>query len=160
MRKYISFPKVEGETSRQAHADLPAGTFERELGKEGFFGPATHMYHRHPPTGWSAWHGALKPRAFDLEKLAAAASPWEAPLVLGNAHVKLRYWRPASKMDFLVRNGDGDELMFVHSGAGDLYCDYGHLALRAGDYVVLPRGTMWRLDNAKPVEALLIEATG
>jgi len=44
--KYISFPKVEGRASRQAHADLPEGTFERELGKEGFFGPATHMYHR------------------------------------------------------------------------------------------------------------------
>ncbi len=92
-RRWISLPRSEGETSRQAHADLPAGTFERELGKEGFFGPATHMYHRHPPTGWSAWEGPLKPRAFDLTKLAQAASPWEAPLVLGNAHVKLRYWR-------------------------------------------------------------------
>jgi homogentisate 1,2-dioxygenase len=159
-RRWISLPRSEGETSRQAHADLPAGTYEREMGKEGFFGPATHMYHRHPPTGWSGWDGPLRPRAFDLEKLGPSASPWEAPLVLGNAHVKLRYWRPAKKMDFLVRNGDGDELVFIHSGAGDLYCDYGHMALKAGDYVVLPRGTMWRLDNAKPVEALLIEATG
>ena len=47
---YISFPRVEGKASRQAHADLPEGTFERELGKEGFFGPATMMYHTHPPT--------------------------------------------------------------------------------------------------------------
>jgi len=159
-RRWISLPRSEGETSRQAHADLPVGSFERELGKEGFFGPATHMYHRHPPTGWSTWEGPLKPRAFDLAKLGQAASPWEAPLVLGNAQVKLRYWRAAKAMDFLVRNADGDELIFIHSGAGDLYCDYGHLAVRAGDYIVLPRGTMWRLDCDQPVEALLIEATG
>ena len=52
---YVSFPRVEGRASRQAHADLPDGTFERELGKEGFFGPATHMYHSHAPTGWLRW---------------------------------------------------------------------------------------------------------
>jgi len=159
-RRWISLPRSEGETSRQAHADLPAESFERELGKEGFFGPATHMYHRHPPTGWSAWEGPLKPRAFDLAKVAPAQSPWEAPLVLGNAHVKLRYWRTEKAMDFLTRNADGDELIFIHSGSGDLYCDYGHLAIRAGDYIVLPRGTMWRLDCAQPLEVLLIEATG
>ncbi len=54
---YISFPRVEGAASKQAHADLPEGTFERELGKEGFFGPATMMYHSHPPTGWTSWTG-------------------------------------------------------------------------------------------------------
>ena len=62
MPKYISFPKVEGTASRQAHADLPKGTYERELGKEGFYGPASHMYHRHPPTGWTSWQGPLRPR--------------------------------------------------------------------------------------------------
>ena len=66
---YVSFPRVEGRASRQAHADLPDGTFERELGKEGFFGPATHMYHTHAPTGWMGWEGPLRPRAFDLAKL-------------------------------------------------------------------------------------------
>ena len=35
----------------------------------------------------------------------------------------------AASMDHLARNADGDELLFVHQGAGDLYCDYGHLAL-------------------------------
>ena len=55
MRRYISFPRIEGTASRQAHAALPAGTYEREMGKEGFFGPATMFYHRHPPTGWVAF---------------------------------------------------------------------------------------------------------
>jgi homogentisate 1,2-dioxygenase len=161
MRKYISFPRVEGETSRQAHADLPAGTYERELGKEGFFGPATHMYHRHPPTGWTSWEGPLRPRAFDLVKLDAAdISPWAAPEILGNAALRMRYWILPGSMPDLARNGDGDELLFVHAGQGDLYCDYGHLAITAGDYLVLPRGTMWRIDCAQPMTMLMIEATG
>jgi homogentisate 1,2-dioxygenase len=63
-------------------------------------------------------------------------------------------------MDHLVRNADGDELLFVHAGSGDLYCDYGHLAIAAGDYVVLPRGTMWRIDCGAPMRLLLVEATG
>ena len=46
MRKWISFPRSEGKASRQAHADLPEGTYEREMGREGFSGPATHFYHR------------------------------------------------------------------------------------------------------------------
>ena len=41
-------------------------------------------------------------------------------------------------MDHLVRNADGDELLFVHRGAGEFYCDYGHLRIEAGDYVVDP----------------------
>ncbi len=78
---YISYPVTQGRTSRQAHADFPAGTYERELGKEGFFGPATHMYHSHPPTGWIDWEGPLRPRCFDLNRLAdGTASPWDAAL--------------------------------------------------------------------------------
>lgn len=53
MTRWTGMPRSEGETSRQAHVDLPKNTYERELGREGFFGPATQMYHRHPPTGWT-----------------------------------------------------------------------------------------------------------
>jgi len=160
MRNWIQFPRIEGTVSRQAHADLPEGAYERELGREGFFGPATHMYHKHPPTGWSEWEGPLRPHAFDLNRLeSVVASPWDARPVLGNAHMKLRLWRTAGAMDHLVRNSDGDELLFIHQGAGELYCDYGHLAFRDGDYLLIPRSTMWRVECRKPLFALLIEAT-
>lgn len=159
-RKWIAFPRIEGVASRQAHVDLPPGAYEREIGKEGFFGPATHMYHRHPPTAWVDWEGPLRPRAFDSAKLAGAqASPWDAPLLLSNGSVKLRRWRLEDSMPDLARNGDGDELIFVHKGAGDLFCDFGHLALSEGDYVMLPRATTWRIEPHEPIEALLIEAT-
>jgi homogentisate 1,2-dioxygenase len=158
--KYVSFPRVEGRASRQAHADLPEGTFERELGKEGFFGPATMMYHTHPPTGWLSWSGELRPRAFDLNDCTIpGATPWDAAMVLHNAACKFRYWTVHNEMDHLVRNGDGDELLFIHRGSGHLYCDYGHLELRKGDYVVLPRSTMWRIAPSEPIEMLLIEST-
>ncbi len=160
MKKWISLPRKEGRTSRQAHVDLPEGTFERELGREGFFGPATHMYHRRPPTGWTEFEGPLRPRAFDTTRMDAAhTNPWDADRLLENAAVKIRHWRQSASMECLVRNADGDELIFVHHGSGRLYCDYGSLAFGEGDYIVLPRGTMWRVDVEAPVKALLIEAT-
>ena len=160
MKRPITFPRVEGTASRQAHADLPPGTYEREVSKEGFFGPAALFHHRHPPTGWVSFEGPLRPHAFDLNRLPSAeASPWSAPQVLRNAHVQLRFWSLPHSMDHLARNADGDELLFVHAGSGELYCDYGRLVLAAGDYVVIPRGTMWRLEVSQPLSALMIEAT-
>jgi homogentisate 1,2-dioxygenase len=160
MKKWISLPRREGVASRQAHCDLPDGTYEREFGKEGFFGPATQFYHRHPPTGWSDWQGSLRPRAFDLTKLnGIAPSPWEADKILHNDAVEFRLWRGSGKMDHLARNADGDQLLFFHDGEGDLFCDFGHMSFREGDYVMLPRGTMWRIDAKGPFTALLIEAT-
>ena len=159
MRHWISLPRTEGAASRQAHADLPEGRYERELGREGFFGPASHMIHRRPPTGWTDWQGPLRPRAYDLNRIAAVDGPWRAATVLHNAHLRYRFWRTSGRMTALARNGDGDELLFVHSGRGDLYCDYGHLAIAEGDYVVLPRGTMWRTEFAGDAEILMIEAT-
>ena len=158
--EWIPVRGAEGVHSRQAHADLPEGTFEREISKEGFFGPAAFLHHRHPPTGWTAFEGPLRPRAFDLNQLSAAEpSPWTARRVLGNAAVEVRFWKLSAAMPALARNADGDQLLFVHEGAGDLFCDYGRLAYAAGDYLYLPRGTMWRLAPSAPTAILMIEAT-
>ncbi len=160
MSAWIAFPRHEGDASRQAHADLPAGTFERELGREGFAGPATHMYHRHAPTAWIDWQGPLRPRAFDTRAIESAApTPLDAVELLANAAVAVRLWRAEAAMDHLVRNADGDELLFVHQGKGALFCDYGRLAYGEGDYIVLPRGTMWRIEPKGACVFLLIEAT-
>lgn len=160
MKRWISFPRVEGEHSRQAHADLPTNTFERELGKEGFFGPSCHFHHQHPPTAWQTFDGELQPRAFDLVHVKdAAASPWNAQTVLFNNDMRMRYWRCNAPMDHLVRNADGDELLFVHEGSGDVYCDWGHLSYRDGDYIVIPRGGMWRIEPSAASTFVLVEAT-
>ncbi|MFM2289915.1 MAG: hypothetical protein RL684_3058 [Pseudomonadota bacterium] len=160
MKRYIQYPRVAGTASRQAHADLPAGTFEREMGKEGFFGPAAFFYHRHPPTAWSRFEGPLRPRAFDLPRLALPdGGPWSAPVILSNRACEIRFWQLAGNMPRLARNADGDQLLFVHAGEGELHCDFGHLHFSPGDYIVLPRGTLWRLEAPSGATLLMIEAT-
>ena len=158
-KNWIEFPRVEGETSRQAHADLPAGTYEREIGRDGFFGPATHIYHKHPPTGWSDFEGPLKPRAFDAVKAAEDGGPAKAKRLLYNANCQIAIFAATEAMTHLVRDSDGDLLLFVHQGAGGLFCDFGHLTYRDGDYILLPRGTMWRLVPGSRTVMLEIEAT-
>ncbi len=159
-RKWITPSRIEGEASRQAHADMPRGTYEREISKEGFFGPAAFFHHRRPPTGWVNFEGPLRPRAFDLTALKGAnPSPWASPRILHNSACELRFWKLDAPMPSLARNGDGDQLLFVHEGKGDLFCDYGHLAFEAGDYIMLPRGTMWRMSPQSATSVLMIEAT-
>ena len=157
---WIPVKGAQGVHSRQAHADMPEGTFEREVSKEGFFGPAAFFHHRRPPTGWTDFEGPLRPRAFNLDALnEASPSPWRAPRVLANAKVEIRFWKLAEPMPALARNADGDQLLFIHYGEGDLFCDYGRLPFEAGDYIYMPRGAMWRLSPAAGAAVLMIEAT-
>lgn len=166
--------KAQGITNRQAHALLPENTVEREIGREGFFGQCTHMYHQNPPTGWIQWEGPLKPRAFNCTQLTTYTpvidttaegvlptnTPFAAAELLINDHVKLHFWHLTGTMDRLCRNADGDWLLFIHDGSGDLFCDYGHMKLKTGDYCVIPKGTLWRLvSSTSDMQVLLIEAT-
>lgn len=166
MRKWITFPRQEGISSRQAHADFPEdGIYEREIGRNGFFGPATHLHHKHAPTSWTDWTGPLRPRAFNLNGLGVldynvdSESPWSAPVILSNAHCRFRLWHCQENMKKLARNADGDDLLFIHEGCADLFCDYGHLRVVKGDYVVIPRSTLWRLEPESPMQIVMIEAT-
>ena len=159
-KNWIPLRQVEGNASRQAHVRLPEGTFEREISKEGFFGPSAQFHHRHKPTDWIEFDGPIRPRALDLYKLVTAkANPWRSELVMNNAHLQMRIWKLDKPMTELARNSDGDQMLFVHEGEGDLFCDYGHLEYRDGDYIVIPRGTMWRLAPKQPTVSLMIEAT-
>ena len=62
-RNWIPLRQVEGNASRQAHVRLPEGTFEREISKEGFFGPSAQFHHKHKPTDWVEFDGPIRPRA-------------------------------------------------------------------------------------------------
>lgn len=160
--KWIPVKGAEGRHSKQAHADLPEGTYEREMSKEGFFGPAAFFYHQKPPTGWTSFEGPLRPRAFDLVKAdASMPSPWSAPVILHNRATEVRMWRLTQPMTGYARNSDGDTLLFIHEGQGDLWSDWGHLTVEAGDYVYLPRGAMFCLEQqgVSGFRILMIEAT-
>ncbi|MGV8041295.1 MAG: flavin reductase [Thermoanaerobaculaceae bacterium] len=66
--------------------------------------------------------------------------------------------RPDRDDATLVANADGDELTFVHEGAGRVESPLGVLDFEPGDYVFVPRSLLhrWRLD--RPAYLLTIEA--
>ena len=151
---------IRGVTSRQAHADLPPGTVEEEHGRDGFSGPASHLYRLHPPTGWSDVDGPVQPHALDPSSLTLDEAP--APLLV-NSDVRISTWRPGAggrgaDSDGFWRFGDGDALCFVHRGSGVLGTEYGPLRYRAGDYLLIPRTTTHRFDCDELTELLVVEA--
>lgn len=160
-RKPINFPRQEGNISRQAHADFPKeGIYEREAGREGFFGAATHFHHTHAPTSWTDWEGPLKPRAFYLNELDNDSNcPLRIPALFKNNSTEVKYWSVKSESQNLYRNADGDWLLFVHDGSGDLFCDYGHMEISEGDYVLIPRNCLFRIETTASMKVLMIEAT-
>ncbi|GIS72371.1 MAG: hypothetical protein CM1200mP10_19480 [Candidatus Neomarinimicrobiota bacterium] len=63
-------------------------------------------------------------------------------------------------MDSLYRNGHGDEVLFIHSGSGELKSNFGNLNLTVGDYVVIPRGVIWQMTVNKSMRILVMESSG
>lgn len=148
----------QGSVTLQPHVNVPAGLYEEEHARQGFFGRTSHLYHRHPPTGWLRIEGELKPRAYlatELKGQAHGQPEW----FLENADVKLGISKLKSEMAIFARNADGDEVRFIHQGAGVLETDYGDLTYRTGDYVVIPRGTTYRfIPSAANDTHLVIES--
>lgn len=149
------YPMVKGTVALQAHVAIPEGTFEEEHGRDGFYGPVSHLYRTHAPTGWSRIEGPLKPRAFDCAKTKANSegSLLDRVPLLYNEDVVMHFAQPQEPMDFYFRNADGDEVYFIHKGSGIIETDFGPLYFVPGDYLVIPRGTTYRLlpegsDNA------------
>jgi homogentisate 1,2-dioxygenase len=66
------------------------------------------------------------------------------------------------KMDFFFKNADGDELIYVHDGEGVMYSQFGKLEVRQGDYIVIPRTTIYRFEwkEEGPLRLLVIESQG
>lgn len=147
---------------------------EELLGNKGFAGPSSLLYHlRQPTTVKSVRHlrdlapeaepdGALRHRHLRTADLATGPSPVldRVPLLF-NSEVALSLARPSVEDDFFYRNGQADELVYVSEGEGGLDSSFGELAVRAGDYVVIPRGVLhrWRL-GARPLRLLIIESAG
>ena len=50
-----------------------------------------------------------------------------------------------STVDYFFKNADADEVIFVHVGSGTLKSMYGNLDFSYGDYLVVPRGTVYQL---------------
>lgn len=149
--------KSSGIYTKQAHVAIPDGTYEEEHGRNGFFGRVSHIYHEHPPVGWTKIEGDLKPRLlpslFDDERVINNMQP-----ILENNDVTVSLFHLKNSETFFRRNADFDELYFVHDGDGRIETIYGHLEVKKGDYIVLPRGTTYQLFVNSPLKYLYVES--
>jgi homogentisate 1,2-dioxygenase len=153
-------PYTQGNVPKQAHVGIPEGLCEEEFGRKGFYGRYAHLYRSHPPVGWNRIEGDLKPRAFDLNKwpLKEKTFPVERFNLLKNSDVSIKFSYLEKTPDYYFRNADCDEVFFVHQGDGDLHCDFGNLEYSTGDYLVIPRGTVYKFLPKTPSKFLIIES--
>ncbi len=156
----MDIPYVRGRVAVQAHVALPDGTVEEEYARNGFFGRYAHLYREHAPVGWTRIEGPLRPRLYDLAPAPAGDYLASRVPVLANADCKVFVAAIREAMPYLFRNADADELLFVHAGGGRLETDFGPLAYEPGDYLVIPRGTAYRLAPTSATQLLIVETTG
>jgi homogentisate 1,2-dioxygenase len=145
---------------------------EELMGAHGFAGEAALLYHRHSPSAIVAADAVpddrplaraatpVLPQHYVTGKLPAAGDPVTGrQVLLRNDDVVVSYAH-ATESSALWRDAVGDELVYVQHGDAVLESVFGALAVRAGDYVVIPAGTThrWRVDA--PVELLVLEAAG
>ena len=132
---------------------------EEVFGTEGFVGPTTTLYHIHPPTqvhGWKKLHSTapkyveqdvMRMRHLMSAPLKAEGDPVTGRKVLfGNADVELGICQPAEQMSYHYKNGQGDECLFMHFGSGTVYTMFGALPFKQKDYIVLPKGTIYKIE--------------
>src|SRR5712691_3095761 len=81
-------------------------------------------------------------------------------VLMWNDDVEISLCRPAEQMEYFFRNGEGDEVVFVHEGSGTLETIFGEVPYREGDYVVIPRGTTYRFAPVGPQRHLVFESPG
>jgi homogentisate 1,2-dioxygenase len=154
----------KGTAPSQAHVGIPDGLHEEEHGRDGFSGPSSHLYRTHPPTGWSRIEGPLRPRAFQCAALITPdqrAAESRPSAILESSDARVFISRRSETMPYFLRNADGDEIIFVHSGQGKWETDYGMLTYEPGDYLVIPKGTTYRVhvDSSAGVSLFVIIET-
>ncbi|MBC7474206.1 MAG: homogentisate 1,2-dioxygenase [Candidatus Sericytochromatia bacterium] len=149
------YPLRKGLYAKQAHLNLPEGTYEEEHGREGFYGKVSHLYRLHPPTSWTRIEGNLKPRAYNCNIIE---NDEKAHIILYNSDLVIYTHRLTRDMPYYYRNADGDEVRFIHEGQGVLETDFGAMAFTKGDYLVIPRGTTYRIKVEQPIFCLLVES--
>ena len=154
---------ARGRYVRQARVGL--GELREELfGRQGFSGPTATLYHSRAPGTVLRIEGRLKPRQLATEKLAASDGPDGRGLptrLLVNSDVAVSFVRRSRPMPYAYRDGDSDLLYFIHQGRGRIATEFGPIDYEPGDYIYLPKGTVFReMPEAGVTVALVVEAAG
>jgi len=172
MPRYVSL----GQLPKQRHIQFrkpDGGLYAEQLfGTRGFSGPMSLMYHINLPTEVKSWEdrGSCKPefladeplrhRHLRTKRMSPSGDAVTGRIcLLGNSDV---YWHQAfvaEQMDYYYKNADADECLFIHDGEGELQSMFGTVPFRPGDYLVIPKGIIYRLQfNTFPVRMIVIES--
>lgn len=157
---------------RHAQFRKPNGQLysEQLFSTEGFSNDYSLLYHCHPPTQivrtepqYSvapeiAEEKMLSHRSFEGFKVPPADDFLESRIpVLVNSDCHIVLAAPRKSMEtYFYKNADADEVIFVHEGKGVLKTMYGEIDFGYGDYLVIPRGTIYQLHFATEANRLLI----
>jgi homogentisate 1,2-dioxygenase len=146
---------------------------EELFSTEGFSNDYSLLYHCFAPTDIIytddpydaapivAEEKMLKHRSFEGFKVQAEDDFLKSRkpiLVNTDCHIVLAAPRK-SMTGYFYKNADADELIFVHEGSGVLRTMYGQLPFGYGDYLVIPRGTIYSIDfNDENNRLFIVEA--
>jgi homogentisate 1,2-dioxygenase len=171
---YHSLGKIPPK--RHTQFRQPDGSLYKEelVSSEGFSGIFSNLYHINPPTRIKGVKDAVKygPKRiekYDLKhthlntsKVTVTGEDYldARKVLLMNADCSISLCSPSKrKMDYFYKNAEGDEVIFVHDGKGVLISPFGKLDLRQGDYIVIPRTVIYKLEFEEgPLRLLIIES--
>lgn len=154
--KLGKFPAKRHTQFRKPNGKLYA---EELVSTEGFSSIYSNIYHAFAPTmvkhiGESysvepqfTVHKNLKQRSFTTFKIKPQADYLKSRVCLmGNSDLLLSCAAPSASMgDYYFKNSDADEVIFIHEGSGVLKTIYGQIKFEYGDYLVIPRGTIYQM---------------
>ena len=158
-KRHTQFRKPDGEL------------YSEELfSTEGFSNDYSLLYHVNPPTQiiktekpvnaapQVAEEKMLKHRSFEGFKIKAVGDFLESRIpVLVNNDVHIVLAAPQKSVtEYYYKNADADEMIFIHEGAGNLKTMYGDLSFSYGDYLVIPRGTIYQIHFNNDANKLFI----
>ncbi|MCF8285053.1 MAG: homogentisate 1,2-dioxygenase [Sphingobacteriales bacterium] len=133
---------------------------EELVSTEGFSNVYSLIYHCHPPTivkelgePYSvepkiAREKHLKStslKGFQIKPEDDYLKSRKPVLVNSDLHISLAAPRK-SMTDYFFKNSQADEMIFVHVGSGTLKTGYGKIKFEYGDYLVIPRGTIYQME--------------
>jgi homogentisate 1,2-dioxygenase len=161
-----------GEVPRKRHVQFRENgrlLVEEVLGFEGFSGNESILYHTNSPCRiaeagdfTSIEHDEWVPPAHVHRHLRTArVEPGGDPIsgrrtMMWNSDLEVSLCAPERESEAFYRNGEGDEVVFVHQGSGTVESVFGELPFRTHDYVVIPRGTTYRFRFDEPDQRWLV----
>jgi len=157
---YVSRGNVPHKRHTQHRAPDGSLYAEELFGMEGFTGRSSLLYHLVPPTRTHKveplreMHPQLADDGYHHHRLIKTGGvnaggnvvDGRIPLFFNN-DVLMGIAQPGEDLpdNVFYRNGEADELLFVHQGEGTFESAFGRMAYGPGDYIVIPIGTTWRL---------------